>query len=65
MAYFNKFNFYRVINAIDTLENITQGVLHLIRPKVFVAFAYNNPDLADNYLEKLGTDEGFIHINME
>jgi len=50
LAYFSKFSFFRTINAIDSVTNITHRVMELLRPKVFGAITYNNQELAENYI---------------
>lgn len=41
------------------------SVLNLIRPKVLVAFTYNNQDLADSYIQRLEKELGFINLHVE
>ena len=39
--------------------------MKFIQPTVLVAFTYNNPDLADNYLEKLNKELGYVNLHVE
>jgi len=38
--------YYKKIKAADTINNIVYSCLEVVTPLIFVAFGYNNQDLA-------------------
>ena len=44
---------------------MTKNLMSLIRPKVLVAIDQSNLEITEDYLMKLQSELGFIHLNVE
>lgn len=65
IQYLSQFEFFKTINAIDSIENMAKAVIALLRPQVLATLTYNNEELAEDFMKAMEKDLRFVRLDVE
>eukprot|EP00825_Cyclidium_porcatum_P024772 TRINITY_DN2712_c0_g1_i1.p1 TRINITY_DN2712_c0_g1~~TRINITY_DN2712_c0_g1_i1.p1 ORF type:complete len:1021 (-),score=266.12 TRINITY_DN2712_c0_g1_i1:130-3192(-) len=65
ISIFEKKPYFKIIPAVDTIQNIVKKIMDIIKPLLLITFVHHNADLAEQYCEQLEKQRGFVYVDLD